>query len=681
MRKEDIKYCLLLSITIILSYFQLSFFVFTSKWDNLSAFFAYKFTASNWWLAGQLPLWDPYQNLGYPMHANPQGYVWYPITWLLNIPNGYTLYSLNIETVLHIVIAALGAFILSRHLKNNAISSFTAGAIYGLSGFIIATNHMIGFTIAAAWLPWCIWAILNLLKEPNFKHAIRLALFLYLQVTGAYIAFTIVLLYILIAIVLVQLYSKKKLNQAVQKPLLYLLLAGVVAIILSSPYLFSVYDSLSYFSRSNKLGYETELFAGNLNFQSLSTVLIPFIISSKDGLSGVDISLSNCYIGILPLIILFYSFYRLKIKFKYVLAFFLILSLLLGLGIHTPVHKWITLSVPGFNLFRHPYLFVLYAVLIASIVVSYGINFKIFNDKLFKRILLIFGLILLISNIVLLNFTSISSIVNLVGSLSELNEKSNHLAIDHAILQLTISSLIVLSSYLLLRFKSRNLKYLILVIVIDLTLSIQFLGPTNMYYNISFNTAKQYLTSITNENLTNQKADTPIKYFSNDSIQAKPGFWINLNTYQRTTGFEGYNPFVMKSTEDLKESGLIKDVLEHGLFYSKERDVFLSDLKIGYNFFEVTSNSNSGNTLFLSQNYHHNWKAYKNAEPVSITKTHLGTMAIKLPKGNHKIQFVYTNKTLGILFILSVSSLMFTVTFLLVTAKRTRSKQSQYCFL
>src|SRR5210317_1108262 len=167
---QNLKYILLLLSTTLLGYFQLAFFVFHTKWDNLSAFFTYKYTAGWWWINGHIPLWDPYQNLGYPMHANPQGYVWYPITWLLNLPNGYSLYSLNIEVVFHLFLGAVGVFFLSQQFKVDKKWSFTSGVAYSFSGFALGTSHMIGFTIAYCWLPWVLLFTSLWLKDQSIRN-------------------------------------------------------------------------------------------------------------------------------------------------------------------------------------------------------------------------------------------------------------------------------------------------------------------------------------------------------------------------------------------------------------------------------------------------------------------------------------------------------------------------------
>ena len=42
-----------------------------------------------------------------------------------------------------------------------------AGFLFALSGFMHGTSNMIGFTLGAAWLPWCILYLDKILEEKN----------------------------------------------------------------------------------------------------------------------------------------------------------------------------------------------------------------------------------------------------------------------------------------------------------------------------------------------------------------------------------------------------------------------------------------------------------------------------------------------------------------------------------
>ena len=670
MTKEDIKYCLLLTASSVLAYFQLSFFIFSTKWDNLSAFFAYKYTASEWWISGKLPLWDPYQNLGYPM----QGYVWYPITWLLNLPNGYSLYALNIETVLHIAIASIGMFFLAKHIRLKPSISFLAGLTYGLCGFVIASNHMIGFTIGAAWLPWTIFALLQVLNKPTIRYIAVFSIVCFFQLTGAYLAFSIVLFYIIIVLSIYHLIiHRKHKSPYIKSRVRALLVSFVIVVLLSSPYLFSIYDSLSYFSRAQALTYEARHYTGNFSWECFQSLLAPYINSSKMGFYGVDVSLSNIYIGIVPLVLLLFALLSSKIKYRMGYTFGLVLSLLLALGIQTPLHEWCCKIIPGFNLFRHPYLFTLYFTFIAVIVAYRFLNNLSENDWNGLKKGLVISIIgitfIFVSSIILSNN---QELVQLYKEAINLPEKTSLSKYAHASFQLGLSLILLTALLVLSKNLSKFKKYLPLFVFLDLFFAIQLVGATNMYYRVPFEEIKGNLQKISHTNLTNQSYNTPLATLANSQIAAQAGFWVNLNSFQRTTGSDGYNPFVFSSFERFQQSSQFDSLLKQGVVHSDTAQVLVNNFKIAHNSFEMECDVSNNTPLYLNQNYHHNWKAFVDAEPIEVHKTEIGLMAIDIPKGFHTVQFVYESKILVVLFGLSTATFFLLIVLFTSSLRRFR---------
>lgn len=675
MTREDVKYCLLLSLSVILSYFQLAFFVFSTKWDNLSAFFAYKYTASEWWLNAKIPFWDPFQNLGYPMHANPQGYVWYPITWLLNLPNGYTLHSLNIETVLHVIIASLGMYFLAKWIKMKPSIAFLAGLVYGLSGFIIGSNHMIGFTIGAAWLPWTILFLLRLLHQTSVRDIVLLSIVCYFHITGAYIAFTIVLIYIFLFLIAHHIFSNWSQKFRLKQMVIGLLTTLFLTIVLSSPYLFSIYDSMEYFSRAKALSYDVGNYSGNFSWECFQSLIAPYINSSNTGFTGVDVSLFNIYIGIIPLLCFIVGLILIRFRFKKLYLIGMVFFLLLGLGIYTPFHMWITKLLPGFNLFRHPYLFTLYFTL--QFILFVFKTLSSLNEQTLVQIrkgilagLIIIGIIWIISLIK----SETSELSCFFREVSQLREKTSFSKYFHAFIQLTISLFILTILYLNSKNIEKFKKALPILIFLDLFISIQLSGPTNMYYNVPFRTIENNLHNLSNSNLTNQEFNTPLLELSNDKIEAQAGFWVNLNTYKRTTGIDGYNPFIYSSYEDLKQSEEFKSLLQQGIFHSDDDTMKLSEFELGYNSFQIKSNNASNSLLYLNQNYHHNWRAYINGKKQDVQKTAGGLMSLKVPAGPQVVQFKYESKKSVLLFITSFLLFIVSIAYLLITKTKLQTR-------
>lgn len=137
--------------------------------------------------AGRAPLWDPSENLGQPLLANPTSAVYYPgklIFFLTRIfPNSYG-FCFKWFLLLHYAFALAGMYRLARRFGRSPTASTIAALAYGFSGpvFIQYCNPI--FLIGASLLPWAILAGERLLREKSFAAVGGLAIVLALTVLG-----------------------------------------------------------------------------------------------------------------------------------------------------------------------------------------------------------------------------------------------------------------------------------------------------------------------------------------------------------------------------------------------------------------------------------------------------------------------------------------------------------------
>ncbi len=106
-------------------------------------------------LAAQgLPEWNPWIAGGQPLLSDPSYALFYPATWLAFLVGAEA--SLRLGLLLHLALAAAGAFGLARHLGARPwVGAFAALAYAGggsLLSLALALNHLPG----AAWLPWIV---------------------------------------------------------------------------------------------------------------------------------------------------------------------------------------------------------------------------------------------------------------------------------------------------------------------------------------------------------------------------------------------------------------------------------------------------------------------------------------------------------------------------------------------
>ncbi len=114
-------------------------------------------------LSGDLPLWNPYVLGGHPYLAEMQTQVLYPIRWvtaLLTLNQPFSYRALAAETIVHLVLAAWGAYGFFRWLSRNRGAAVFGAVAWSLSGYLTGYPLQAPPILAtAAWLPWLLLAL------------------------------------------------------------------------------------------------------------------------------------------------------------------------------------------------------------------------------------------------------------------------------------------------------------------------------------------------------------------------------------------------------------------------------------------------------------------------------------------------------------------------------------------
>ncbi len=103
--------------------------------------------------AGRLPFWAPGIAGGFPVLAEGQASVFYPLTALtyLGLPY-YHAYSWAVA--IQCLLAALGAALLGRRLGLGWLAATYAGLAFGFSGYFVSKVVFLTVLQSGAWLPW-----------------------------------------------------------------------------------------------------------------------------------------------------------------------------------------------------------------------------------------------------------------------------------------------------------------------------------------------------------------------------------------------------------------------------------------------------------------------------------------------------------------------------------------------
>lgn len=712
--KTDWIYILILAVLCVVGYWQIGFGVHPLKWDVIDYYFPSRFMVGEILQSHSLPLWNPYQTLGYPIHADPQSGTWYPIAWIIGLFHGYTLNLIGFEFLLHIFIGSWGMFILGKTLNYDKKISFILAIAYLFSGFFVGNAQHLTWTISGAWLPFVLNQFLVLYKKRNFYNAALLALWAYLFISAGYPAFVFVTVYILLFLLVlftIQEYKVHKIK-GVLNYYQYLFISLIIVVICSSIILVSNYYVLPFLTRGGSVTPEMTMFSPFSPQCSLSFLApLAVVVQNTFGFFKTDLSMTNGYFGI---IILVFSVLGLWGKKKPIQWFFIIvafLSLLASFGAYTPLRMFLYDYVPLMNTFRFPALFRLFFIFFFILIAGNSLQYVfIIKKKIPISIYVISGLLIAIMIVFIFIFRSqdylnVKNIVfNQLFTYSPNSSFKQHFAV-HALVQIAILSLAV---FLLYKYKasSKTLTLITILVTFEMTLSTQLNAPYTVYESIvKTEEAQTYLNTFprkfpipnTNAILSNEK-----------NIPKQPPFWKNTSMYNKQVSYEGFTPFIFKDFKYLTDTipQFFEEMLKNPLVYlsssiyfendfetlSKENKadssvVFLShsdyltlkeniipDTLVGNihiskfspTHIEIECDAVHSSMVVLLQNNYYGWTAKVNNTMVPIYKANYTTMAVPVSAGKNTIVFNYHPKNIIIAYSITIISFFILLFYLLI---------------
>ncbi len=133
--------------------------------------------------AGRLPLWNPYENLGQPLAANPTTALFYPGKLIFFLPFDFTtLYGWFVSG--HVLLAAFLAYRLARAWRCSESAAVLAGICYAFGGNVLFQHANVPFLIGAAWFPESLLQADRMFRLKSFENAVLWGAVLALMILG-----------------------------------------------------------------------------------------------------------------------------------------------------------------------------------------------------------------------------------------------------------------------------------------------------------------------------------------------------------------------------------------------------------------------------------------------------------------------------------------------------------------
>ncbi len=690
-----------------IAFFQVSFYLHPGKYDLIDCFYPWRFYIGECLQNGQLPYWNPYQDLGSPVHADPSSGAWYPMVWLIGYFNGYTIYSIGFELWFHVFLAGVGFYTLAKTLKLNQSFALLAGIVYMLSGIFIGNAQHLPYIISACWLPYVLNFYFRLAEEKSHVHSLKAAFFLFLMITGGYPAFTIILFYLLLIFFFIyfkktyQTQSTRALIEFLSRHVLFL----VYTIMLSLVMFVAIYQVSPYLSRLGDFSLEQALYSP-FSPQSFVSFILPLVSTTHTDFFNSDLSMRNGYFGLFILLFFIIGLFSKKpIQLK-VLFYFGLFSLTVAVGEYLPVREFLFKYVPMMNVFRFPSVFRLFFIIAGILTGVYYLQ-ESFNRKVWTKKTLSIGAMIMSGFFLILFIIARSK-----GQLSLLSFIKNNLFIAseestywqnvafQSIIQLLFLGIFL---FVLWKFNDRKkiLAAIILLTITDLVIATQLNAPYTIYYDKV--TAKEATENVSKYAKGFPKLkDISIEEAGHLPLIGSP-FWQNMNTFQKQISAEGYNSFSFTSYEFLESeySQLFTAMKKNKLLllsdsilpesklkvYKKDslftqNQIFLNEIDYDYLIqrafeatkqdtafvkeydaarFEISTSLGSRRLLTLHQKYYKGWKATVNGKKARIFKSNLNFMTIMVPRGKNVVLFEYRNPVLKGAFYISASCFVFAI--------------------
>ena len=693
----------ILFLMAVLAFFPVVMNIHPVKWDMIDCFYPWRFHIGECLQNGQLPWWNPYQDLGYPIHADPSSGAWYPIVWLIGSTVGYSIWTIGFELWIHVFFAGVGMYFLAKTLKFDPRFALIAGIAYMLSGFFIGNAQHLPYIISACWLPYVLAFYLKMRERRGWQDAVKSALFLFLMITGGYPAITIILFYLLLiffGVTAFKFWREKDYSNLfafIGRNVLFTL----TTVLTSAVMLMSVAVVSPYLSRLGNFDLQQALFSP-FSPQSFFSFILPYSTTATIPWFNSDLSMRNGYFGLIVLIFFFLGTFRKKPIELRIFFWFGIFCLTAAVGEYLPVREFLFRYVPMMNVFRFPSVFRLFFILGAVLTGVWILQHDLLDDKRPKRrVFMALGIsfcamIAVIVAFRLQGFLAMGTFLKLGISSFNVGATFPQLAVFHAAIQVIILGI---GFMLFWKVKNANVRILSITALIatDLLIASSLNGPATVYYG-------EVEAKVAQANVDKYPHGFPKQLdISIDSAGHLPGigipYWQNQQTFQKQISAEGYNSFSFTAYEELESDfpnlyaavrkchlltlsdrllqNAIGDSIQPGeLFvqFGSDRHPGIYALSKGDTALLESYNANEFNIsafvkrpclLTLHQKDFSDWRAFVNGKETSILVSNMNFMTIELPAGKSNVRFVFDNTLVRIAFYVSISTLVFVLFMLL----------------
>lgn len=322
----------------------------------------------------EAPFWNKYIFSGFPLFANPQASIFYPIVFILDLMFPLSV-AYNISILLHYSLFGIFLFLFLDEYKLNKLACFLGGLIFMFSGFIVSHKGQPWMLYSMVWCPLILLFLEKFRKTKKFEFVLIAAIFYSFSFFGGSMHLFLYSSIIILFFIIYYSFIFKTKN-------FYFLLSlsiFIIGTLLISVQLIPTYELMKNSVRNTmEYGYFTSF---SYDLRLIPTLFFPFLFGW--GPTGIPyfgpwtFGEVVAYFGIATIPFVIFGVFN-KNKHKYLWIFILIFSFIIVLGGNTPFYK-IMFLVPLYNKFRGPTKNWFEFGLAFSILAGFGVDYYIKN--------------------------------------------------------------------------------------------------------------------------------------------------------------------------------------------------------------------------------------------------------------------------------------------------------------
>lgn len=318
---------------------------------------------------GELPLWNPLNNCGNPFLAEWGTLTLYPLALVyLLFPLSW---SLGVFCLGHIFIAGLGMYFLARRWTGSQFAGALAGVALAFNGMTINALQWPAYCATLGWMPWVVLLGERAWREGGVRNILAAVLVGTLQMLAGVPELILLTWLLMLALHLGQ-WVRGRMPR-MRGPLRFgsvAALIGALAAIQLLPFL----DFLSHSQRDTGFG-QGGLWS--MPGSGWANLLVP-LFYSFEWTHGVffqydQYCTSSYYAGIGVLALAVAAVWLGRQLLIWFLGGVCLLSLILAMGEHSFLYRWVREALPALGFMRYPVKFVLLPTFLLPLLAGFGV--------------------------------------------------------------------------------------------------------------------------------------------------------------------------------------------------------------------------------------------------------------------------------------------------------------------